>query len=473
MLEAIARPFGMLLMVLYTLVDNYGIAIFLFAFLIKLVLLPFQMKSKRGQIQQARLQQMIAELQKKHGANKTKLNEETMKLYRDEGVNAASGCIWSILPLPIMLALFQVIRQPILIMMGVSAGEFALITDQLEIMNFATNISPSYLQIAQAQFISANLSQFQHLSANLRSIDFNFLMNLNLGLPPQWDFLWNADLSLYGTWLAGFILFLIPFISGGLQYLSTSINQKINPALSMNEQANSMSAAFKIMPLFSIYFCFVTPAALGFYWTVSTVFQIIQDVWLTKVYSKKILAEVLIKEEERKRKVAEIAAKRRATELKRVEGNVERNPNTSKRKRQMNEKQEQIEKSVEWQKRNSKTAREPEYAPSRVDNRRYARGRAYVPERYGNSESEFDEASADELSESLLNDVNDSDAGDFSDDSADLSANDQLIDDYDDESEDESDDGPAGETDAPALKEGNKENDKKYRGFWKNRRRSH
>ena len=80
MFSAIARPFGMLLMFLYEWVNNYGLAIILIALVIKIILLPFQMKSKRGMMQQARLQPKIAELQKKHGTNKAKINEETMKL---------------------------------------------------------------------------------------------------------------------------------------------------------------------------------------------------------------------------------------------------------------------------------------------------------------------------------------------------------------------------------------------------------
>ena len=121
MFDFIARPFGMLLMFFYNLFNNYGVAIIFIALVIKIILLPFQMKSKRGMMRQARLQPKIAELQKKHGTNKAKINEETMKLYKEEGINPASGCIWGFLPLPIMLAFFQVIRAPITMMMGVAA----------------------------------------------------------------------------------------------------------------------------------------------------------------------------------------------------------------------------------------------------------------------------------------------------------------------------------------------------------------
>ena len=395
-MNAIARPFGMLLMFLYTLVNNYGVAIIFMALIIKVILMPFQMKSKRGMIQQQRLQPMIAELQKKHGTNKAKINEETMKLYKAEGVSPASGCIWGFLPLPIMLALFQVIRRPITMMMGVAAEEYAMIVERLEGMPAAAAVLGDgyYVEIAQSQFISRSpdFNIFQQMSESLRRIDYGFL-GLDFSITPQWDFLWKGESGLYnGSWLMGFVLFLIPLISGGMQFLATQLNKKTNPQQAALEgQAKSMNSVMMLMPLFSVYIGFITPAALGFYWTISTVFQIVQDVFLTKVYTKKIEEEEALKSEERRKKEAEIEAKRLETERKKAEGIVERNPNTSKSKKQKSEKQEQLERALEWQKKNAPPEKETKYEPSREGNRRYARGRAYIPGRYDtiNEESEL------------------------------------------------------------------------------------
>ena len=396
MLNTIAKPFGVLLMFLYDTVQNYGVAILLFALVIKIILLPFQMKSKRGMMRQQRLQPKIAELQKKHGTNKQKINEEMAKLYKEEGVNPASGCLWGFLPLPIMLALFQVIRQPLTIMMGVAADlleEGGEIFNRLASMNFTTSVRDYYVQISQSQFISANFERFAGISENLRKIDFSFL-GVDLGLQPQWNFLWNSDLELYGTWPAGFALFLIPFLSGGIQFAATALNKKLNPVPTPEGAAGagSMQTMMMLMPLFSVYIAFITPGALGFYWTVSTVFQIVQDIWLTKVYTKKIDAEEAVRDEARKAKEAEIEAKRLETERKKAEGLVERNPNTSKRKMQKSDKQEHLDKASEWQKKNAPDSDDEKYEPSRVGNRRYARGRAYDPDRYNKSAE--DEASA-------------------------------------------------------------------------------
>ena len=119
MFDFITKPFGWLLMFLYELVNNYGLAVILFALVVKVVLLPFQMKSKRSMMRTSRLQPKLKELEKKHGANKQKYNEEVAKLYKEEGVNPMSGCLWSLIPFPIIIALFSAIRNPLTIMMGV------------------------------------------------------------------------------------------------------------------------------------------------------------------------------------------------------------------------------------------------------------------------------------------------------------------------------------------------------------------
>ena len=416
MLNGIARPFGVLLMFLYNLVNNYGVSIILFALVIKAILLPFQMKSKRGMMQQARLQPKIAEIQKKHGTNKAKINEETMKLYKEAGVSPASGCIWGFLPLPIMLALYQVIRQPITTMMGIAAEMLqeggAIYAKLISIPGFdPASLTSTYGQIKVAQTITDNFDRFQGVSDQLSKINFSFL-NIDLSITPQWNFLWSSKAFMdqnHVSWLMGFVLFLIPLISGGMQFLATQLNRKMNPPVAVEGQAKSMNTMMMLMPLISVYIAFITPAALGLYWTISTVFQIVQDVWLTKVYTKKIEAEEAVKNAEREKKEAELEAKRLETERRKAEGLVERNPNTAKRKKQKSGKQEQLEKASEWQKKRAPDEDRGEYEPSRVGNRRYARGRAYDPDRYAGISGETSDIALEEAAEGVPDDIADTD----------------------------------------------------------------
>ena len=105
MLDAIAKPFGWLMMWLYELTGNFGLATILFSLCVTLVLLPFMAKSKKSMMRMSRLTPRMQELQRKHEGNQQKLNEEMARLYREEKVNPMSGCLWSLLPFPILLAL--------------------------------------------------------------------------------------------------------------------------------------------------------------------------------------------------------------------------------------------------------------------------------------------------------------------------------------------------------------------------------
>ena len=121
MWAAITRPFAWLMIQLYDWTGNYGLSIILFAFVVNLIMTPFMAKSKKSSMQTTRLQPKIQEIQTRHAGNQQKLNEEMQKLYREEGINPMSGCLWSLLPFPILIALYSVIRQPLTRMMFVAS----------------------------------------------------------------------------------------------------------------------------------------------------------------------------------------------------------------------------------------------------------------------------------------------------------------------------------------------------------------
>ena len=109
----ICIPFAWLLRALYELTSSYGWALVLFTVVIKLIMLPFQMKSKKSMMRMSRVSGQMQELQKRYAKNQAKLQEEMQKLYEEEGVNPMSGCLWSLIPFPILIALYSIIRQPI------------------------------------------------------------------------------------------------------------------------------------------------------------------------------------------------------------------------------------------------------------------------------------------------------------------------------------------------------------------------
>jgi len=475
MFEPIARPFGWLILALYNLVGNYGLALIIVAIVVKVLLLPFQMKAKRGQLKQTRLQPKVAEIQKKHGANKQKLNEEMAKLWKEEGINPASGCLWGFIQMPIMMALFVAIRQPLTTMMGViqeyfayDNGEPGLILRILE--GVGVTFTPEQLagpeaQVLIAREVTAHWDTFAGYVTNpiyegfgnLQHMSFYFFGPLNLADTPRWD-IWNFPWDNFTLLLPLLLLLMLPLVSGGAQFISAGIMRKMNVVATPEGGAGaSMGKIMMFLPIMSIFFGFLLPAALSLYWTIGTVLQIGQDIWLTKKYTKILDEEDAEKEAIRKVKEAEIEAKRLETERKKAEGLLEENLNTSKKKKKKSKKQDKHEKAAEWEKKNSpdEPVDEPD-EPSRVGNRRYARGRAYDPNRFSGVASDSDDESVDtdEVEDSTAeksDNSTDEHAGTDSNDKA--ADNNDDADDRDDKTNDDDDDSAEDSDDAKSDSE--------------------
>ena len=101
-----------------------------------------------------------------------------------------------------------------------------------------------------------------------------------------------------------------------------------------------------MMPLMSVWICFVMPAAMGVYWIANSVFGIARDYFLTKYYKKKLDAEDAERKAARDAREWEIEKQREETERLRAEGKTEKNSNTSKKKIQANEKQKSDERKA-------------------------------------------------------------------------------------------------------------------------------
>jgi len=124
----ICVPFAWLTRLFYTWTGSYGVALILFTLMVKLVLLPFQLKSKKSMLRMGRMNNKVQEIQKKYANNKEKQQQEIADLYAREGVNPMSGCLWSFLPFPILIALYYIIRTPLRFFMNLSNEVIAEIT---------------------------------------------------------------------------------------------------------------------------------------------------------------------------------------------------------------------------------------------------------------------------------------------------------------------------------------------------------
>ena len=115
--DLIRVPFGYLLDWLYTFTNSYGLALILFSLIVKLVLLPMSVKSKKSMLKMSRLSPQVKALEAKYGDDKQKYQLAVQQMYKEEGVSMGGGCLWSFIPLLILLPLYNVIREPITYMM--------------------------------------------------------------------------------------------------------------------------------------------------------------------------------------------------------------------------------------------------------------------------------------------------------------------------------------------------------------------
>ena len=396
-MDFIAKPFGWLLMWLYEFTKNYGIAVFLFALVVKVVLLYFSAKSKKSMMRQSRFTPYLKELEARYEGNKQKYQEEVAKLYKEEGINPMGGCLWSLLPFPILLALYRAIRFPITIMMGVSKEAYAQIQELLTSLGFESAAgarAAAYAQIYESQFITSHFDKFAGISEKLKQLDYGFI-GLDLSQQPSFRF-WEFSRE-NGTLWSQWGLFLIPVIAALLSYAQSKISTAGSPQ--DPQTASTSKTMLLMMPLMSLWIGFVMPGALGLYWIATSVFQIIQDYVLTKIFNKQLDAEDADRNARLKAKADEIERKREETKRLREEGATTANPNTSKRKMQKGEKQKTLESANKWENAN-RPKKAGEEDPSRVGDRPYARGRAYVADRFGsNAPAEATAPAAEEKAE--------------------------------------------------------------------------
>ena len=385
--DYIVWPFARLMEFLYNWTHNYGVSIILFALVVNIVLLPFMAKSKKGMMRTTRLQPQLKELEKKYNGNPQRYQAAVTQLYKDNNASPTGGCLWSLLPFPILIALYGVIRQPLERMMGIDKESVANIKQWvIDNLGFVVSKQGTYDEIGVTNLIHQNWDKFTSamgdFGGKLMNLDYSFL-GLNLGEIPDFR-IWNYG---KGAFLVAFGMFLIPVIAAFLSWASMKISQATNPQPA-GQAAQSMKAMNLMMPLMSVWICFIMPAALGIYWIANSLCGIAREYVLTKIYRAQLEKEDAERITAEKLREQELQLKREETERLRAEDATVRNNNTSKKKIQAKEKQESDARKAAAEKAEKEARRErlgmakEEVSASQVGNRRYARGRNYDPKRF-------------------------------------------------------------------------------------------
>ena len=230
----LTKPFLRFLSWLYGLVGNMGVAILIFATLLRILLLPIAGKSFESMAKMRKIQPRVMELQKRYKDDKLRLNQETLALYKKEKVNPASGCLPMFIQIPVFFSLYKVLSVSI--------------------------------EMRQAPFFG----WIQDLSARDPSSIFTLF-----GLVP-----WPIPSILnIGIW---------PLLMGITMFLQ----QKMNPQAAQankdeNSQANDMAKAMKWMPVIFTFMMGNFASGLVIYWTWSNILSIGQQRYVMHKYGVK------------------------------------------------------------------------------------------------------------------------------------------------------------------------------------------
>lgn len=273
---------GYLLWFFYTIIQNYGIAIILFTIVLKIVMFPFSVKQQKSMAANSKMSIKQKELQKKYGNDKVKLQEETQKLYEKEGVNPTSGCLTSFIPFPIMIGLFYTVQNPLANALHLSTEGITKAVAMLKMVpGLGSSFNNQYAQIEVVKHFADLKSQLTMFSAGelakIESFSHGFrFLGWNLIDTP------SDSANIFGT-IFNSNLWLIPVLCLVTSWISQYFMTKMQPG--MQQQQGCMKYMLYGMPLVTAWFACTVPAAVGFYWIISTITGFLQTIVLNIWYS--------------------------------------------------------------------------------------------------------------------------------------------------------------------------------------------
>ncbi len=286
--QALLNAIGWVLAWIYDIVGNYGLSIILLTIVIKIVLLPLGVKQIKSMQAMQSIQPKVKELQKKYKGNKAKVQEETMKLYKDAGVNPLGGCLPLLLQFPILIAMYAVIRAPELQPTDVVDGTPTAYLVHNSHLPVDSQLFENVLMHEDLNFLGMNLQCSAAQSGSPADISASDREQVLPDTP-----ILNSDgteLPFAATTGTGTIpcgntttdkipYFALLIVMIGTTFYQQRQMQKASPPGAASGQ---QQAILKLMPIMFGIFGYTFPAGLTLYWTVSNMWQIGQQYVLLK-----------------------------------------------------------------------------------------------------------------------------------------------------------------------------------------------
>ena len=280
---------------------SYIIALLLFAITIEIILLPLAIKRQKTSIKQAKLRPKEMAIQKKYaGRNdqvtRQKMQQEIMEMHQQEGFNQFGGCLLAIIQLPIILALYQIVVDPLKYVLRMSSESINVIreyiTKGLEIA--VGNRSGTLELVSKINELGLEglegLKTFtaEGITAEASAAAYESLASIFDKLPDFTIFGGALDLGAIPSFTTFNWLLLVPVLTFVTYFLSMKITRKLTyqpTNVAADDRATGCSNAIMDigMPLFSVSIAFAVPAALGVYWVFKSIISTIQSVLLYKL----------------------------------------------------------------------------------------------------------------------------------------------------------------------------------------------
>ncbi|MBD3238516.1 MAG: membrane protein insertase YidC [Candidatus Moranbacteria bacterium] len=241
--QLLSRPLFNLLIFLYDIVGDFGIAIIIFTVIVKLFMYPLTKKQLKSQQEMKKIQPKIEELKKKYKGDQQTLIQKQSELYKKEGINPAAGCLPLLVQLPIFIAIFGVLRP----------GEGQIFTIDGEHLKFSQDALYNF----QANIIKDN-------EVNRYFIGLVDLTKPNLIL---------AALAALGQFF--YTKVLSPTGKQKQTREKTKPKDDKEPEM-MDLMGQQMKIMNYIFPAMTFFIGMSLPAGLPLYWVTNTIFTLIQ-----------------------------------------------------------------------------------------------------------------------------------------------------------------------------------------------------
>lgn len=345
-LGPIARVLGWIMNWIYVFmtdvcgIENISLTIIIFTIVIYMCLFPITYQQQKFSKLSMKMQPELQKVQKKYQGKKDQVSmqamqDETQAVYQKYGVSPTGSCVYMLINFPILLALYRVFYN-VPAYLGSVKSQFSALVDGIMATSDYQNIMAKFVEEVNLKTVRVDFTATDHTVLSNYIVDTLYAMNSS-----GWELLKDkfsgltdvivstqehiskinnfiginisdTPLNVMKTSMGNhaYLMVILALLIPVTSYLTQVLNIKLMPQATANGGDNDAMAAQmntmnKIMPLFSLVFCFTVPVGLGIYWIISALVRTIQQICLNKHFEKIDLDDIIKKNQEKAKKKRE------------------------------------------------------------------------------------------------------------------------------------------------------------------------